>query len=560
MSADIQAVQKDRFALFTSAVFADLVNLRRNEFVSYAIGRQLNRVRKKFRTPERHVELTIAKFHYANKLASEVKIDHDIFDEYVGDMRDFIFTALERATRALEPDCAPQQCFSLPAMFSLWKFGPGASNGVKGSHFCQKIIQAWTVTDRAIPYVRIMRRLNPLLNAQDNRDNSERLAVVRGSRQDVVPKNDEIGRDIGIEPLGNMAAQLALGKYIEEALRQVGIRISASAIIRGVLSFDRPTQADKQQKLAMLGSIDGKTSTLDLEMASHLITFLLIDATWPQEWCHYFRIFRSDEICINDEYHKLHMVSTMGNGFTFPMMTLTLAALIYAVGRVHSARSRHCRLSEGYGVFGDDIIVPTDMYAHTTRLLEAVGLRVNSDKSYSQGNFRESCGGDFYKGYDVTPFYAKSLQTDTDVNVVINQVLDWSSKHHVYMEHTLTFLNSILTRKFLVPEWEDATSGIRTTLAPARKYHCFSVKTKKKRCKGPSDLVMLMVLGGYASGVKKLPLADVGTRASYTPRPFKVVYKVRKKLNPSGFRGRCVLTYTASQSSWRDLMVTLLLS
>jgi len=39
--------------------------------------------------------------------------------------------------------------------------------------------------------------------------------------------------------------------------------------------------------------------------------------------------------------------------------------------------------------------------------LEAVGLKVNGDKSFLAGNFKESCGVDAFRGVDITPLYLK---------------------------------------------------------------------------------------------------------------------------------------------------------
>jgi hypothetical protein len=36
-------------------------------------------------------------------------------------------------------------------------------------------------------------------------------------------------------------------------------------------------------------------------------------------------------------------------------------------------------------------------------------LKVNEQKSFSTGHFRESCGGDYYRGFDVTPVKAKTF-------------------------------------------------------------------------------------------------------------------------------------------------------
>ena len=54
-------------------------------------------------------------------------------------------------------------------------------------------------------------------------------------------------------------------------------------------------------------------------------------------------------------------------------------------------------------VYGDDIIVPVEYVQAVITALEAFGLKVNRDKSFWNGKFRESCGGDFYAGRWITP-------------------------------------------------------------------------------------------------------------------------------------------------------------
>jgi hypothetical protein len=56
-------------------------------------------------------------------------------------------------------------------------------------------------------------------------------------------------------------------------------------------------------------------------------------------------------------------------------------------------------------VFGDDIIVPNDAYMVLTILMDELGLKVNTDKSFAEGFFREACGMDAFMGYCVTPAY-----------------------------------------------------------------------------------------------------------------------------------------------------------
>jgi hypothetical protein len=60
-------------------------------------------------------------------------------------------------------------------------------------------------------------------------------------------------------------------------------------------------------------------------------------------------------------------------------------------------------------VYGDDIIVPADYAASVIRSLEDFGLRVNADKSFWTGRFRESCGKEYFAGDDVSIVRCRSI-------------------------------------------------------------------------------------------------------------------------------------------------------
>jgi hypothetical protein len=83
------------------------------------------------------------------------------------------------------------------------------------------------------------------------------------------------------------------------------------------------------------------------------------------------------------EYHVLKKMSSMGNGYTFELMTLILTAI-----------SR--TLDPAATVFGDDIIIAKDCAPRLIELLQEVGWVVNLDKSFVEGPFRESCGANWH--------------------------------------------------------------------------------------------------------------------------------------------------------------------
>jgi len=69
-------------------------------------------------------------------------------------------------------------------------------------------------------------------------------------------------------------------------------------------------------------------------------------------------------------------------------------------------------------VTGDDTIVPSSCYKDVAKALEAVSLKVNLGKSFVHGFFRESCGGDFFMGHDVTPCRVNNLWSSTESRFV----------------------------------------------------------------------------------------------------------------------------------------------
>jgi hypothetical protein len=105
-------------------------------------------------------------------------------------------------------------------------------------------------------------------------------------------------------------------------------------------------------------------------------------------------------------------------------------------------------------VYGDDIIVPTEMSASVMEDLESFGLRVNQNKSYNTGLFRESCGGDFYAGVCVTPVYVRKWDftgNTRDAELITSYV---SLSNQFYLKgywHASQEVRSHLDKHFRIP-------------------------------------------------------------------------------------------------------------
>jgi len=109
-------------------------------------------------------------------------------------------------------------------------------------------------------------------------------------------------------------------------------------------------------------------------------------------------------------YYLPNKVSSMGNGFTFDLMTIVLLCL----ARVYDS---------GSTVFGDDIIIDRKVAPEFIAQLSVGKFKVNVEKTFFDGPFRESCGANYLDGYGyLTSFDFHWLVNDHDLVVTLNKV------------------------------------------------------------------------------------------------------------------------------------------
>ena len=225
-----------------------------------------------------------------------------------------------------------------------------------------------------------------------------------------VPKNTEIDRVACKEPDLNMFLQKGIGDFIRQRLRKVGIDLNDQT---------------RNQRLAQKGSYDGTLATIDLSSASDSVSRGLVELVMPITWYTLLDDVRSPVTVIDGENHSNEMFSSMGNGFTFELESL----LFYAIART-TAYFRG--VSGVISVYGDDIICPSELAEDLYWVLEFLGFTVNETKSFYNGSFRESCGGHYDNGVDITPFYLrKPIETLTDLIVILNQVRKWADRWNI---------------------------------------------------------------------------------------------------------------------------------
>lgn len=238
-------------------------------------------------------------------------------------------------------------------------------------------------------------------------------SIVKGSVMFTVPKNSEIDRVACKEPEVNQWLQRAVGVHIRERLkRRAGIDL---------------LDQSRNRNLAREGSVTGELATIDLSSASDLISRTLVNRLLPAEWYVLMDDIRVHECELPDgSAHEVEMFSSMGNGFTFELETLIFWGLCCAI-------QHHFHIRGVVSVYGDDIVV----HPRTARLFRHFaawfGFKVNAKKSFHRGRFRESCGGHYYGGRDVTPFFTRKPITHVvDLIQFLNQFREWFIRTYPY--------------------------------------------------------------------------------------------------------------------------------
>ena len=265
-----------------------------------------------------------------------------------------------------------------------------------------------------------------------------------------VPKTLKTPRIIAIEPSHVQYAQQALMEAI------VG-RLEESDFLQGSIGF---TDQVPNQQLACIGSKDGSLATIDLSEASDRVSNLLVKRMFSNypTLAGAIQASRSERADVPGHgIVSLHKFASMGSATTFPIEAMVFLTVI-CVAR-ESQLNRPLNRQDVYSllgkvrVYGDDIIVPTDLVRHVVCELEAYGLKVNAKKSFWTGKFRESCGRDYYDGEDVTVTYCRRLlpQRRGDVSEMISAVSLRNQFYKAGLWKSADFLDQYLRRLAPLP-------------------------------------------------------------------------------------------------------------
>lgn len=234
------------------------------------------------------------------------------------------------------------------------------------------------------------------------------LNIVSGSRLTTVPKNAKTDRCICIEPDLNIFVQLGIGACIKRKLKRFGLDLNSQEGNRSL--------ASQAQNLNL--------ATVDLSSASDTLSIETVRLLLPQWWTSLIELPRCPTTEVEGSRVILEKWSSMGNGYTFELESLIFYSVALSVTPV-------CDWGK-VSVFGDDIIVPSNVYPDLIRTLNFLGFKVNKEKTFGSGLFYESCGTDWFNGFNVRPFFLRSDHHDfpTICYLYANNARRWAHRRN----------------------------------------------------------------------------------------------------------------------------------
>ena len=261
--------------------------------------------------------------------------------------------------------------------------------------------------------------------------------VQRGSRASSVYKDSSKRRFINIECLWNSVIQKMIGWSIRQCLLHNakidlddGQHYHRYLISKGVSTLDESNASDSIVH-AYLKEVLSFDRRLFKAISLTRSEFILMDEFYPTQT----GFFQKQKL-----WNKVIKTSSMGNGYTFEILSLILGALV----RYHDNQG---------SVYGDDIICRNECAADIVSDIRAAGFLVNEKKSFIAKPFRESCGAFFLekRGY-ITCFDIKWCHSVHDVIKTVNKfgrIVEMNKGwKHPLLDRLVTLHNDLLA---LVP-------------------------------------------------------------------------------------------------------------
>jgi len=325
------------------------------------------------------------------------------------------------------------------------KHGPGAvaerySSNEKYSlmQWTRRLESVFPSGDYAVPNSRFWRELDQIDILEPGSEKPVRVISV--------PKTLKTPRIIAIEPTAMQYAQQSLLHGYLEVLKE-------DKILSKMIGIDDQIP---NQEMARKGARDGSLATLDLSEASDRVSnqHVRLLAGFHSNLRVALDATRSRKADVPGHgVIRLAKYASMGSATCFPIEASVFLTLIFmGISRAHSTPITRQTLSRYVGrvrVFGDDIIVPEDCVNDVVSVLETFGFKVNRNKSFWTGRFRESCGKDYYATRDVSIVKCRRLFPDNaqDAAGVISVVSLRNQLYRAGLWQTVKWLDEWIEKK-----------------------------------------------------------------------------------------------------------------
>jgi hypothetical protein len=309
------------------------------------------------------------------------------------------------------------------------KHGPGATaERISGN---QKY--AWRIWhDRLEPYFPLVDSAYPLGTPADSRELLDTNIVPEHLEQPVrvvgVPKTLKAPRIIAIEPCCMQYTQQGIRDYLYSKLESYWLA-------GGHINFSDQTV---NQSLAIKSSKDGRLATIDLSDASDRVPRDLALAMFQSnpDLMDSIDACRSRQAQLPDGHiiGPLRKFAAMGSALCFPVeamyfYTICVVALLREHNLSLTQRNIFYVTRELY-IYGDDIIVPSMNATIVLDYLQKYNCKVNINKTFYTGKFRESCGVDAYDGEPVTPVYLRRTRPKNKRQV--QELVSWVATRNLF--------------------------------------------------------------------------------------------------------------------------------
>ncbi|DAD51328.1 RNA-directed RNA polymerase [ssRNA phage Gephyllon.3_6] len=244
----------------------------------------------------------------------------------------------------------------------------------------------------------------------------------------LVPKTLKAPRIIAIEPVCMQYAQQAIRSFLYE-------KIESSVLTSGHVNFRDQTA---NQKLALISSKTGRYATIDLSDASDRVPWSMVKVMFASspDFLGAVEACRSTGALLPDGrvIRPLHKFASMGSALCFPVesmyfYTLCVVALLRK-RKLPVTRRNVIDVKDDIHVYGDDIIVPTNDADAVLSILQQYNCKVNLNKSFWTGKFRESCGVDAYMGLPVTPVYIRQMRPKNWLQA--KEIISWVATANLF--------------------------------------------------------------------------------------------------------------------------------